>query len=160
MLVFDYMIRLYNQVVSAEVAPVVEWRGPAEDIARVGSTAVVDSIGAGSAVDSARARSAHSWKGRTGRIVVRNCLSSMKDKVADVVGDKRNECWWGQWWMLTLGHESEYDIVCGLWSSSPAKGVANPAGIQWVEQKWKGQTLQKLYSSIRSISRSAEVEGE
>jgi hypothetical protein len=26
----------------------------------------------------------------------------------------------------TLGHDSEYEIVQGLWSSSPAKGVVNP----------------------------------
>jgi hypothetical protein len=32
--------------------------------------------------------------------------------------------------MLTLGHKSEYEIVQGLLSSGPAKGVANHAGIR------------------------------
>jgi hypothetical protein len=85
---------------------------------------------------------------------------SMKDKVADIMADRLNECWWGQWRRLTLGHESEYEIVQGLWSSCLAKGVTNLVGIWWVNQKWKGWTLQKLYSSIRLISGRAEAEGE
>jgi hypothetical protein len=47
-----------------------------------------------------------------------------------------------------------------LWSSYPTKGVANPAGIQRLYRKQKGQTLQKLYSSICSISGRTEAEVE
>jgi hypothetical protein len=127
MLVFDYMIRLYNQDISVRASPAVEWRGSAEDSARVGSVGG-DSVGAGSAGgDSAGAR--------TGWITVRNCLSSTKDKVANIVTDKQNECWWGQWWRLTLEHESEYEIVQGLWSSCPANYVANP-GKAWGPCEW------------------------
>jgi hypothetical protein len=32
--------------------------------------------------------------------------------------------------MSTLGHDSEYEIVQGLWSSCPAKGVINPTRFQ------------------------------
>jgi hypothetical protein len=32
-------------------------------------------------------------------------------KVIDDIADRRNECWWGQWWRDTLGHDSEYEIV-------------------------------------------------
>jgi hypothetical protein len=69
------------------------------------------------------------------------------------VGEVNNES-------LPLDNESEYEIVQGVWSTCPAKGVANPTGIRWVGRKWKGWTLQKLYSSIRSISERAKVEGE
>jgi hypothetical protein len=31
--------------------------------------------------------------------------------------------------MLTPEHDSEYEIVLGLWSSCLAKGVTNPTGI-------------------------------
>jgi hypothetical protein len=41
-----------------------------------------------------------------------------------------------------------------------ANGVANPVGIRWLDQKWTRWTLQKLYSSIHSISGRAKVEGE
>jgi hypothetical protein len=127
MLVFDYLIRLYSQDVSVGVAPAVEWRGSAEDSAWLGSGGG-ESVGAGSAgADWAR---------------------SMNDKVADVMADRCNGCWWGQWRSLTLGHESEYEIIRGLWSSFPAKDVANPAGIRWVDRKWKRWTLQKLCSSV------------
>jgi hypothetical protein len=90
-------------------------------------------------VDKAGAGSAHSWRARTSRITVRNCLLSTKDKVTDDVVDRHNECWWGQWWRLIHGHDSEYEIVNGLWSSCPTKGVANPTGIRWVNRKWKDE---------------------
>jgi hypothetical protein len=80
--------------------------------------------------------------------------------VVDVMANRRSECWWGQWWTLTLEHKSEYEIVQGLWSSYPAKGVATTVGIWWVDQKSKGRTLWKLYSSICAISGRAEAEGE
>jgi hypothetical protein len=95
-------------------------------------TANTDSV---AATDSVEAGSTHSWRERTWWIIVRNRLSSTKDKVADVVVDRRNECWWGQWWRLTLGHDSQYEIVQGLWSSCPVKGVSNPTRIRWVDKK-------------------------
>jgi hypothetical protein len=127
MLVFDYVIRLYNQDVSAEAAPAAaalaiestkDWRGLAVESATEWR-------------GSAAAGSSYSWRGRTSWNTVRNYLSSMTANVTDDVADGRNECWWGQWWSRTLAHDNEYKIVQGLWSSCPAKGVVNPAGIQW-----------------------------
>jgi hypothetical protein len=61
---------------------------------------IEDSAGAGSVGDSAGAGSvggdsttANSVGAGTSWITVRNCLLSMKDKVADVVADRRNVCW-------------------------------------------------------------------
>jgi hypothetical protein len=152
MLVFDYMIRLYNQKNSVGAAPgaaelATDWRGSAAELATEWG-------------GSAAAGSANSWRGRIDWITVRNYLLLTKAKVAGDVADRRIECWWGQWWRHTLGHDSEYEIVQGLWYSCLAKGVAKPAGIRWVDQKWKGQTLQKLYSSLRSISGRAKAEWE
>jgi hypothetical protein len=44
---------------------------------------------------STAAESSHSWGGCIGWITFRTCLSSMKEKVTDVVADRRYECWWG-----------------------------------------------------------------
>jgi hypothetical protein len=154
-----------NFLVRAALEPIgsaSEWRGSTTDSTSAGSAVAAESTTEwrGSITDSAGAGSAHSWKGRTGWITVRNCLSSMKNKVADGMADKHNECWWGQWQRLTPGHASEYEIVQGLWSSCLAKDVAKPVGIWWVDKKWKGWTLQKLYSSTRSISVRTEAEGD
>jgi hypothetical protein len=92
-----------------------------------------------------------------GWITVRNCLSLVKDKVIDVVANRYNVCWWGQWWKHW---DCQYEIVQGFWSTCSTKGVANPIGIRWVDQKWKGWTLQKLYSCIHSICVRAKAEEE
>jgi hypothetical protein len=47
-----------------------------------------------------------------------------------------------------------------LWFRSLANGVANLTGIRWLDQKWKWRTIQKLYSSICSISGRAKPKGE
>jgi hypothetical protein len=130
--------RLSSRLRAAESA--TEWRGSVADLAAAGL--------------------AHSWRGRTGCNTVRNYLSSTTAMVANDVANGRNECRWGQWRRCTLGHDSEYEIVQGLWSSCPANGVVNPIGIRWLDQKWKGWTLWKLYSNICSISERGEVEGE
>jgi hypothetical protein len=136
MLVFDYMIRSYNQDVSIGASPAAEWRGSVGVGSVGGDTAGVGSTGVGSVgghtVGVGSAGRDSTGVG-TGWITVRNYLSSMNDKVTDVVVDRRNECWWGQWRRLTLGHESEYKIVKGLWPSCLAKGVANLVGIRWVD---------------------------
>jgi hypothetical protein len=156
----------HKQNVSVKVAPeptgsAEEWRGSTAAGSAAASTAAESAIEwRASAVDSVGAGSAHLWRGRIGWITVRNCLSSMKEKVVDDMADKHNECWWSQWRRLTHGHNSEYEIVQGLWSNWLAKGVINPVRIQWVDWKWKWGTLQKLYSSICSISGRAEAEGE
>jgi hypothetical protein len=41
--------------------------------------------------------------------------------------------------MLGLGYESEYEIVQGLLSSCPAKGVANPVGIDELTKNEKDE---------------------
>jgi hypothetical protein len=141
------------RVASELVVSTIEWRGSA-----VAGPAIV-----GSAIDSAaswRGSIAHSWRGSTIWVIVRNYLSSMKAKVANEVANRRNECWSGKWWKCTLGPGSQYEIVHGLWSSYLANGVINPTGIWRLDRKWKGRTLWKVYSSIRSIFRRAEIEGE
>jgi hypothetical protein len=45
-------------------------------------------------------------------------------------------------------------------SGDNTKGVHNPIGIQWLDRKWNGWTLRKLYSGIRLIFERAEAEGE
>jgi hypothetical protein len=72
MLVFDYMIRLYNQDVSIGAAAppaesAIDWRGLAE--------AESATKWRGSTADSAAAGSTHSWRGRIDWITVRNYLS-------------------------------------------------------------------------------------
>jgi hypothetical protein len=97
MLVFDYMIRLYNQddSVRAALAPAelaVDWRGSVVDSTAAESATEWSS----STVDLTAVGWAHSWRGRTSWITVGNYLSSTKVKVADAVAERHNECWWGQ----------------------------------------------------------------
>jgi hypothetical protein len=143
------MIRLYNQDVSVRAAPTAaksvtesatDWRGSTSD--SVATESVTDWIGSavesatewkGSVTDSVAAGSAHSWRGRTDWNTVKNYLSSMIANVVDDVANRLNECWCGQWWRRTLEHDSEYEIVQGLWSNYPVKGVINPVEIQWLD---------------------------
>jgi hypothetical protein len=113
-----------NVLVRATPEPVgstVEWRGSTIDSTASRSVAALAAAESatkwrGSVVDSVGAGLAHSWRGRTSWITIRNYLSPTKDKVADDVADRRNVCWWGQWWRLTLGHEvnTRLSRVCGL----------------------------------------------
>jgi hypothetical protein len=139
MLVFNYMIRLYNQDVSVGAAPAIaesttDWRGSAAESAIEWRGSAIEWRG------STAVGSAHSWRERTSWNIVRNYLSSTIAKVADDVADKRNECWWGQWWSRTLGYPTRRVRVHGRfftrgWHPYPTRIETGIFSHPWVTRR-------------------------